>query len=287
MFSDKLRLLLIFLFLFSCDTVNDLDNLEEIDSFSILSFSSHYDNSQNLLSVFSEISDNTNIEKIELIITSNGNLENGEVVFISELFQSPYNQNIFLYEGQLSLSEEIYIYDIALIFSFNDNSDNLAYFDKISTPIKPNILEWIAPNSFQLDSVNWTFLPIELTISNLNGIDNIETVKYEVQRFYDGCQVDCIFDENCNNPIEDTGYISDLSWNFIHTNSNSSNEIHNYEVNIPMRPINGQGFYDNDGNLVFSETDCGRTGLVLFKFTVKDEDGLTDQVIDIPIEITN
>ena len=36
-----------------------------------------------------------------------------------------------------SLSEEIYIYDIALIFSFNDNSDNLAYFDKISTPIKP------------------------------------------------------------------------------------------------------------------------------------------------------
>ena len=54
-----------------------------------------------------------------------------------------------------------------------------------------------------------------------------------------------------------------------------------------MRPINGQGFYDTDGNLVFSETDCGRTGLVLFKFIVKDEDGLTDQVIDIPIEITN
>ena len=135
MFSDKLKFLFIFLFLFSCDTVNDLDNLEETDSFSILSFSSHYDNSQNLLSVFSEISDNTNIEKIELIITSNGNLENGEVIFIAELFQSPYNQNIYFYEGQLSLSEEIYIYDIALIFSFNDNSDNLAYFDKISTPI--------------------------------------------------------------------------------------------------------------------------------------------------------
>ena len=95
MFSDKLKLLFIFLFLFSCDTVNDLDNLEEIDSFSLLSFSSYYDNSQNLLSVFSEISDNTNIEKIELIITSNGNLQNGEVIFIAELFQSPYNQNIF------------------------------------------------------------------------------------------------------------------------------------------------------------------------------------------------
>ena len=98
MFSDKLKLLFIFLFLFSCDTVNDLDNLEEIDSFSLLSFSSHYDNSQNLLSVFSEISDNTNIEKIELIITSNGNLQNGEVIFIAELFHSPYNQNIFFYE---------------------------------------------------------------------------------------------------------------------------------------------------------------------------------------------
>ena len=203
------------------------------------------------------------------------------------MVQSETNQNIFFYEGRLSLSEEIYIYDVALIFSFNDNSENLAYFDVLTTPIKPNILEWIVPDSFQLDSINWTLLPIQLTISNLNGLDNIETVKYEVQRFYAGCQVDCVYDIFCNLPIEDSNYQNDESWILNHINSDSGNEIHNYEVQIPMRPINGQGFYDTDGNEVFAASDCGRAGFVRFKFVVEDEDGLTDEVIDIPIEIIN
>ena len=52
-----------------------------------------------------------------------------------------------------------------------------------------------------------------------------------------------------------------------------------------MRPINGQGFYDNDGNLVFSETDCGRTGIVEFKLIVTDKDGMNDMIEGILMEI--
>ena len=77
MFSFKLKAIFIFLFFYSCDSLHETDNFESVDNFSISSFSSHYDNSQNLLSVFSEISDYKKIKEIELIITSNGNLENG------------------------------------------------------------------------------------------------------------------------------------------------------------------------------------------------------------------
>ena len=43
--------------------------------------------------------------------------------------------------------------------------------------------------------------------------------------------------------------------------------------------------YDDDGNIIFEEADCGRTGTVFFKFLVIDKDGLSDYIIDIPLEI--
>ena len=47
-----------------------------------------------------------------------------------------------------------------------------------------------------------------------------------------------------------------------------------------MRPLNGDALYDDDGNIIFEASDCGRTGEVLFKFVVIDTDGLSDEVID-------
>ena len=52
-----------------------------------------------------------------------------------------------------------------------------------------------------------------------------------------------------------------------------------------MRPLDGSALLDEDGNIIFPSSDCGRTGIVLFKFIVLDKDGLTDQIIDIPMEI--
>ena len=39
------------------------------------------------------------------------------------------------------------------------------------------------------------------------------------------------------------------------------------------------------GNIISGESDCGRTGTVFFKFLVSDKDGLSEYIIDIPLEI--
>ena len=183
-----------------------------------------------------------------------------------------------------------------MIINFIDDSQILESYS-FSSPIKPEIIDYTMPNTFQLDSTEWTFLPIEIEISNLNGLDNIESVTYQVQRFYNGCGIDdCIYDENCNDPIEDSEYQSDPTWIFDYVSSYNFGQNHIYHIDIPMRPLNGAALYyngecsDNDDDGVcdnFEITDCGRTGTVLFEFTVIDQDGLIDQIIDIPLEITD
>ena len=43
--------------------------------------------------------------------------------------------------------------------------------------------------------------------------------------------------------------------------------------------------WSEDGNIISGESDCGRTGTVFFKFLVSDKDGLSEYIIDIPLEI--
>ena len=109
-------------------------------------------------------------------------------------------------------------------------------------------------------------------------------VKYEIQRALNGCNGDCIDGTNdCNEPITDDTYQSDETWilNYI----SSSENIHLYHIDIPMRPLDGSALLDDDGNIIFEESDCGRTGTVLFKFIVTDKDNLSDQISDIVLEI--
>ena len=43
--------------------------------------------------------------------------------------------------------------------------------------------------------------------------------------------------------------------------------------------------YDENGEIIFDASDCGRIGTVFFKFLVLDKDGLSHNIIDIPLEI--
>ena len=52
-----------------------------------------------------------------------------------------------------------------------------------------------------------------------------------------------------------------------------------------MRPLDGSALYDEDGNIIFNATDCGRTGIIEFKFIVIDKDGLSDELDGIIMEI--
>ena len=279
-------ILFIILLFYSCESsvVNTADTDQE--NFGILGFSTHYDNQENKISIFVEISDSENIDFINSYITSNGDINNGEIIFNESLIQSSINSNIFLYEGFLELSDGIYIYDIALLFNFNDGSNQGMFLDEFSTPVKPEIIDYTIPTTFQLDSTEWSLLPIDIEILNLNGFENIESVSYKVKRIYNGCNVECNYDSNCNDSIEDLEYQSDPTWIFEYLNSYNINQNHLYHIDIPMRPLDGSALLDENGNIIFPSSDCGRIGTVLFEFTVIDQDGLIDQIIDIPLEIT-
>jgi len=268
-------------FFYSCESsVNNTPDVEEED-FGILGFSVNYNIQENEISIFVEISDSDNIASISSYIT-----DNEEIIFNESLIESSVNANIFLYEGFLDLSDEIYIYDITLLFSFNDGSDQGIFSDTFSTPIKPEIIDYTIPETFQLDSTEWTSFFIDIQIENLNGANNISSVTYEVLPILNECN---------GEPSSEDEYISDPSWEFDYISSDILNQHHSYQKKIWMRPLNGSALEyndecddsNNDGICDgYEEQDCGKTGLVFFKFIVLDKDGLTDQIIDIPMEIT-
>ncbi len=281
MFNYRIEFISLFLlFFYACESSVSNSNSDS-DDFEISAFSVIYNNQENDISIYTEVSNATNIESIVAHIRND--MTSIETITLS---QSNFNASAFSYYGPIDLSDEIYIYNLDLIINFIDDSQILESYS-FSSPIKPEIIDYTMPNTFQLDSTEWTFLPIEIEISNLNGLDNIESVTYQVQRFYNGCGIDdCIYDENCNDPIEDSEYQSDPTWIFDYVSSYNFSQNHIYNIDIPMRPLDGSGYYNDDGTLIFSESDCGRIGTVLFKFIVLDKDGLMDEEFDIVLEIT-
>ena len=281
MFNYRIEFISLFLlFFYACESSVSNSNSDS-DDFEISTFSIIYNNQENDISIYTEVSNATNIESIVAHIRND--MTSIETITLS---QSNFNASAFSYYGPIDLSDEIYIYNLDLIINFIDDSQILESYS-FSSPIKPEIIDYTMPNTFQLDSTEWTFLPIEIEISNLNGLDNIESVTYQVQRFYNGCGIDdCIYDENCNDPIEDSEYQSDPTWIFDYVSSYNFSQNHIYNIDIPMRPLDGSGYYNDDGTLIFSESDCGRIGTVLFKFIVLDKDGLMDEEFDIVLEIT-
>tara|TARA_Y100001936_G_C15985437_1_gene619233 strand:+ start:214 stop:1068 length:855 start_codon:yes stop_codon:yes gene_type:complete len=281
LFNYRIEFISLFLlFFYACESSVSNSNSDS-DDFEISAFSVIYNNQENDISIYTEVSNATNIESIVAHIRND--MTSIETITLS---QSNFNASAFSYYGPIDLSDEIYIYNLDLIINFIDDSQILESYS-FSSPIKPEIIDYTMPNTFQLDSTEWTFLPIEIEISNLNGLDNIESVTYQVQRFYNGCGIDdCIYDENCNDPIEDSEYQSDPTWIFDYVSSYNFSQNHIYNIDIPMRPLDGSGYYNDDGTLIFSESDCGRIGTVLFKFIVLDKDGLMDEEFDIVLEIT-
>ena len=281
MFNYRIEFIFLFLlFFYACESSVSNSNSDS-DDFEISAFSVIYNNQENDISIYTEVSNATNIESIVAHIRND--MTSIETITLS---QSNFNASAFSYYGPIDLSDEIYIYNLDLIINFIDDSQILESYS-FSSPIKPEIIDYTMPNTFQLDSTEWTFLPIEIEISNLNGLDNIESVTYQVKRFYNGCGIDdCIYDENCNDSIEDSEYQSDPTWIFDYVSSYNFSQNHIYNIDIPMRPLDGSGYYNDDGTLIFSESDCGRIGTVLFKFIVLDKDGLMDEEFDIVLEIT-
>ncbi len=291
MYCIRLNIFFLFSFIFiACEGSETNDEYNFNNDFydnNVAAFYNHYDGVSKQLSVYLEFLDT--IENIESIY---GEINNSEqILYEFDVPALDINSNVFLYEGilvdnnnQSILSDNIYLYTMNITILFSDNSI-YTFTSDLTTPIDPYIIDYSLPNQFQLDSTSWKSLLIDLEIKDLNGFNNIESVKYEIKTtLLNGCDIDCIIDDNCNEDIISEDYNSDDTWIFDYTNS-LTDTTYNYSEEILLRPLDGSALYDEDGNIIFNATDCGRTGIIEFKFIVIDKDGLSDELDGIIMEI--
>ena len=225
-----------------------------------------------------------------------GKIQYSDTILVHEfdLTQLELNPKVFIYDEILLdqdsepiLNYPLYDMIITIFFSDNETVQALELESKnLTVPIRPEIIDYSSvPSEFQLDSTDWKELSIDLEVKDLNGIDNFELVNYEIKRSLFGCDGDCIIDEFCNQEIIDNEYVSDGTWVFDYFES-SSDTTYIYNEIIFMRPLDGSALYDSEGNLIYGASDCGRTGIIEFKFIVKDVDGLSHEIGEIIMEIS-
>ncbi len=279
--------LIIFLF-FACESENTNETPEINDFYinNVAAFYADYNSSNYTLSVYMEFLDVlNNIESIS------GVIKNNDITFYEfELENQEVNSKVYVTEDVLTndnnnpiLSENIFLYDLEITIIFSDESI-YTFNNDLTTSIAPNILDITIPSTIQLDQTEWTVLDLRIFIKDLNSLNNIEKVKYEIKRtLLNGCDTECIFDENCNEDIIEENYISDDTWIFNYTESLSDTTFI-YDEEILLRPIDGSAYYNND-EIIFEQTDCGRTGIIEFKFIVQDRDGLKDEVEGVLLEL--
>ena len=279
--------LIIFLF-FACESENTNETPEINDFYinNVAAFYADYNSSNYTLSVYMEFLDVlNNIESIS------GVIKNNDITFYEfELENQEVNSKVYVTEDVLIndnnnpiLSENIFLYDLEITIIFSDESI-YTFNNDLTTSIAPKILDITIPSTIQLDQTEWTVLDLRIFIKDLNSLNNIEKVKYEIKRtLLNGCDTECIFDENCNDDIIEENYISDDTWIFNYTESLSDTTFI-YDEEILLRPIDGSAYYNND-EIIFEQTDCGRTGIIEFKFIVQDRDGLKDEVEGVLLEL--
>ena len=262
---------------------------ESVSEFSITYFDYYTESAQ--IYLYTEIEKSLTIQSIDSVWADVIN-QDSEKILTAKLLQtnnlndSLWNVNSFSYKEFISPFEsgnywvKFYISVSGKLGSLITNSKYLSVFDGNAIP---EIISWEVPNEFQIDEVGWKDLPLFLTIFDLNGNDNIQNVKYEVKRFFDGCEVECIIDPNCNDIIEDSEFQSHETWDLEFIQYNSAGFF--YGVVIKMRPLNGSSYEDEHNQ--FEAKDCGQTGLIIIRFIITDLDANQIFSNEIPIEIVS
>ena len=164
---------------------------------------------------------------------------------------------------------------------------NIKFLSAYEGNAVPEYINLDVPDIFYLDNSEWQELPVYITIFDLNGKDDIKSIKYEIKRSFNGCDenVDCDIDLNCHENLVDDDYWSDENDTWKLTFVEYINEGFKYAVILYMRPLNGIA-YQNENN-DFPAKDCGRTGEFYIRFIIEDnaENIVTSDEISVPIII--
>ncbi len=134
----------------------------------------------------------------------------------------------------------------------------------------PAIVSVDMPEIYSLDPTVWTDLEIAVTIDDPNGADDIKYVRYYINT--DFLTVDC--QGHFNDNPQDDNYQSDPTWQMTYSHTDGEGHLV-YTTSIPMRPVD-----DGAGG-------CGKTGIALFRFLVKDKNNQQDILSEIVLEIVS
>ena len=264
----KIRFIIISILLSSCNMPID-SSVEEnlyIDSYQI-----NFDQNSNDLYIVLEIENYETADSITVELT-----KNDSIFYTFSLNDDGLNGDILPQDGSFSILENIsnfeygeYMINCKIIES-NGNILNNSFVHSIYKNNLPSIIDVEMEELFYLDPLSWTNLNISVMTSDLDGLSDIDYVRYMINTDY--LTKDDINTEECDhyNITEDqyNGYISDASW-IMEYNSTINDSIYQFITSIPMRP----------------SIECGGYGVVLFKFIVIDDNGDSSEINDITLEI--
>ena len=254
-----------------CDapTISEVDPIPQINN---VIFEYHQDNSQIWVQV--EVSDPQGIENIDSVWVELESLSTSEVLYHFLLEDGGLNGDILsgngVYTVQTTIPEGIPFAVYRIKTYARDMEDNLGLQPgviSIEEEFPPQIELVDMPSLFHLDPTEWGTLTIQLKINDPNGADDISYVRYAINT--DFLTIDC--DGNPNPDPDPDHYQWDPSWEMTYLTTDVDGFLI-YQTDIPMRPA-------DDGSGI-----CGKTGLVLFQFTVRDKSNQIAIKPEIPLE---
>ena len=272
----KISIYLIIILLTSSCT-QDITSADSVSEFKVTFF--NYSPISATLYLYTEIENDSNAHSIDSV-WAHVYKQNIGLVFSTEL-TNPYSDDdglqttkVYSYQGNPGFASGNYYVKYYLretnggTISFMTNIKFLSAYEGNAVPEYINL---DVPDIFYLDNSKWQEFPIYLTIFDLNGKDDIKSIKYEIKRSFNGCDgnVDCDIDLNCHENLVDDDFWSDEDDTWKLTFVEYVDEGFKYAVILYMRPLNGIAYQDENND--FPAKDCGRTGEFYIRFIIEDD----------------
>ena len=270
----KVGILVLSIFIISCSS----DVVAPQFEYEIIEKSFNYDDETGNINAYCLIE---SIYHLFFITVQLINSDNESTIVSFDLLMDNEQNNEFSYIGSNDLTSlEIGNYYMRFIVSDingliqmveETNSQN------ISPPFPPEILSLDMSSSIQLHATEWVYFPVNLFGTDLNGIDDILKVEYKIKG---------VLISECTAQVEEYAEYTNLgNNNWILTFQEEIEGNFTFHIDIPFRPIDGSALLDENEDIIFPESECGKIGEIYFQFTMIDMSGLQDIIEDIPLEI--
>ena len=257
-----IKIVILFLLVLSCSS-NPLSNDDLVFEYTMLENYFIYDLDTGTISAYCLVNSNIyDLFSVSVVLT---NFDDNSIIASFNLTMVSENDNQFSYIGSselLNLPVGNYFMKFTINTSNNQSSMEITTDTQyISPPYPPQILSVEIDSEIILDPTEWIWFPVDLYASDSNGVEDILRVEYKIKG---------ILISECTGDVEEILEYDNLgNNNWILDFQDEVEGILLYHIDIPFRPINGSSLVDEDGNIIYPETECGKIGEIYFQFTLE------------------